>query len=127
MRIFNLLKEICLKLGLIADYVIERGTSGIWTYRKWASGDAECWGTGIATGVATQSLLGGFYTYVDFSLPTNLFNELPICIANASTGTGVSGGTYASATSKNVMRIYVVGNQNDKSVRSRMRVFGTWK
>lgn len=25
------------------DYIVEEGTSGIWTYRKWASGIAECW------------------------------------------------------------------------------------
>ncbi len=25
------------------DYVVAQGTSGIWTYRKWASGMAECW------------------------------------------------------------------------------------
>lgn len=29
----------------IADYIVEQGTSGIWTYRKWNSGIAECWGT----------------------------------------------------------------------------------
>lgn len=27
-----------------SDYVIEEGSSDIWTYRKWASGFAECWG-----------------------------------------------------------------------------------
>lgn len=27
------------------DYVVSYGISGIWTYRKWASGIAECWGT----------------------------------------------------------------------------------
>ena len=27
------------------DVPIEIGTSGIWTYRKWASGLAECWST----------------------------------------------------------------------------------
>ena len=27
------------------DYVIERGTSGIWTYKLYANGYAECWGT----------------------------------------------------------------------------------
>ena len=26
-----------------ADYIIEQGISGVWTYRKWASGIAECW------------------------------------------------------------------------------------
>ena len=29
----------------IADIVIDQNTSGIWTYRKWKSGIAECWGT----------------------------------------------------------------------------------
>lgn len=27
----------------ISDYVVEQGTSGVWTYRKWQSGIAECW------------------------------------------------------------------------------------
>ena len=27
----------------LADFVIQQGTSGIWTYRKWKSGIAECW------------------------------------------------------------------------------------
>ena len=31
------------------DIVIEQGTSGIWTYRKWNSGIAECWGYWSAT------------------------------------------------------------------------------
>ena len=28
----------------IADYVVETGNTGIWYYRKWNSGYAECWG-----------------------------------------------------------------------------------
>lgn len=31
------------------DYVIEEGTSGIWRYRKWESGLAECWGNSSQT------------------------------------------------------------------------------
>lgn len=27
------------------DFVVEQGSSGIWEYRKWKSGFAECWGT----------------------------------------------------------------------------------
>lgn len=26
-----------------ASYIVEKGTSGIWTYRKWSDGIAECW------------------------------------------------------------------------------------
>lgn len=29
--------------GLKTDYVVAQGTSGIWQYRRWASGIGECW------------------------------------------------------------------------------------
>ena len=40
---------VCYKLNGIlpskaVDYIVEQGTSGIWTHRKWNSGIAECWG-----------------------------------------------------------------------------------
>ena len=36
--------------GEMADYVKSQGTSGIWTWRVWNSGIAECWGqTATAT------------------------------------------------------------------------------
>ena len=31
------------------DWVVDVGIDGIWTYRKWASGIAECWGRGAVT------------------------------------------------------------------------------
>lgn len=30
--------------GNLKDFVVEQGTSGIWTYKKWFSGTVECWG-----------------------------------------------------------------------------------
>lgn len=36
-------------LGLLKDYVVEQGTSGNWTYRKWNSGMAELWGISYAS------------------------------------------------------------------------------
>ena len=37
--------------SVVSDYVTSAGTSGIWTYRKWNSGAAECWGVYSASGV----------------------------------------------------------------------------
>ena len=34
------------------DYIVEQNTSGIWTYRKWASGIAECWGKSYTFDIA---------------------------------------------------------------------------
>lgn len=44
-------------LGLLKDYVVDQGTSGNWTYRKWNSGVAELWGivyAAFANGVVMQ-------------------------------------------------------------------------
>jgi hypothetical protein len=48
------------KLSAIADYIVEQGTSGAWTYRKWASGSCELWctyqNTSVTDGMAVVPL-----------------------------------------------------------------------
>lgn len=63
-----------------ADYVVEEGTSGIWTYRKWASGISECWGSKTVSGSFTG--WGAWYTFsvTGENYPTNLFNAVPVAI-----------------------------------------------
>jgi hypothetical protein len=39
--------------------VIEQGTSGIWHYRKWEDGTAECWGGEANNLLFNQSMQGG--------------------------------------------------------------------
>lgn len=46
----------------VNDYVIAQGRSGIWTYRKWNSGFAECWCT-ASNNVATNTKWGNVYYY----------------------------------------------------------------
>lgn len=46
----------------VNDYVIAQGRSGIWTYRKWNSGFAECWCT-TSNKVATNTKWGNVYYY----------------------------------------------------------------
>lgn len=41
------------------DYIVEQGTSGNWTYRKWNSGIAECWGEYKTTITHYVSVFGG--------------------------------------------------------------------
>jgi hypothetical protein len=73
--------------GVCADYVTEQGTSGIWTYRKWNSGIAECWGVYKATGVSlVASHYSGFYYSASISV------ALPFTFASAPEA-NYSGGT----------------------------------
>lgn len=45
----------------INDFVVERGTSGIWTYEKYASGVARCWGMQAYVGATFASSFGALY------------------------------------------------------------------
>lgn len=71
------------------DRVVEEGTAGIWYYRKWSSGMAECWGhwTGTLTHYsAPWSGAYGYYTTVNS--PPNLFVSVPRTIYNAQVASG---------------------------------------
>lgn len=68
-----------------ADYIVEQGTSGIWTYRKWASGIAECWGITAET-TLSFSAWGDMYEAKvcdAIPFPTNLYITVPTVVANA--------------------------------------------
>ena len=62
-----------------ADYVIEQGTSGIWTYRKWESGIVECWGALSCSNIAVDSAWGGVYESAGrrLALPDGVFTAAP--------------------------------------------------
>lgn len=59
-------------LKLEKDYIVEQGTSGIWTYRKWASGIAECWGTTDIYTCSTLETWGSLYA-IDNIIPPIAF------------------------------------------------------
>lgn len=63
----------------LADYVVEQGTSGIWTYRKWNSGIAECWGFQTQTCPLSSAYGSAYYTSVApfCTFPTGLFISNP--------------------------------------------------
>ncbi len=47
--------------ALLQDGIVEQGASGIWEYRKWNSGVAECWCKRTVNGTFTEQW-GGLYT-----------------------------------------------------------------
>ena len=54
----------------IKDYVVERGTSGVWTYRKWNSGFAECWGYHTVSGLNINTAWGSWFSSSVVTLPS---------------------------------------------------------
>lgn len=129
MKLILILKEICYRLNLIADYVVEQGTTGVWIYQKWNSGWAECWtysDISLAGAQTPTALLGGYWTYTDVVLPFEMTYSSITASANGKTGTGLGFG-YAGAISSTTVRVYVLGNQNDKNMVYNAIVHGRWK
>ena len=127
--IITLLKKVLQRLKLIDDFVVETGTDGIWTYRKWDSGTAECWTTETISDTFTYSsaVFDAYAYYKWYNLPDGLFESMSFSSATGRTGTGIGFGfiTFSGVTS---LRLFIVGNQNSSSVTSaRMYISGRWK
>lgn len=112
----------------VADYVVEQGTSGIWNYRKWNSGIAECWTHSAITvrGTHWADVLGGYGYSILLNFPQNLFTNVMAVIANGSTGTG-TGFALATSSNKNNVTVIVVGNQEDNQLTIQVEAKGYWK
>ena len=67
-------------------HIIESGASGIWTYRKWSDGTAECWGSKWVTKQGFTQNGALYYTgYIEVPLPTNVFTTIGtvnLCISD---------------------------------------------
>lgn len=118
------------------DYIVEQGVDGIWTYRKWNSGIAECWGkldityTGVSNFGAVKYMLVG-----PQALPDGLFVTGPSITATARKTQDASGMPFVSLLdpiSTTQFRLYVadVGGTTQTYTYTcsiAFEVKGTWK
>lgn len=115
-----------------ADYITEQGTNGIWTYRKWASGIAECWG--MAEFSVTPNNSWGdthFYGIVSaVTFPNELFVNIPVLSISVSDEGGNFFVAKRNATAINTGPIYAVTlTKSDTAKNAKFSFFarGRWK
>lgn len=56
--------DVTIKGSKLNDFPIEEGMVGIWFYRKWASGYAECWGRTSYSGLTITNPWGNLYSCI---------------------------------------------------------------
>ena len=111
--------------ALKTDYVIEQGTVSNWSYRKWKSGKAEAWITGLSLGSQSGSVWANPIRYKDLSpsLPSGVFTNTPVVVmtsatnqwwvvdANATSTTSISArfATVSSSSSNITVNVYAKG------------------
>lgn len=112
----------------LVDYVIERGTNGIWRYEKWANGKIELWTNSFSHVISFEQLNSNLYYngfHCDVPLTTN------IDYVNG----GVTNWHYANWTSVTIrtekqisFRYYSVNTtENGRNTTFSAHVIGRWK
>ena len=109
------------------DYIVDEGISGIWTYRKWNSGIAECWGSYTTTGgSSTEGSL--YWIGTSTTYPSGLFISTPITEAILQ-GNWIGGILNSDSHSKDSFVGYVWTALNTSSYNFiiNIRATGRWK
>ena len=88
-----------------ADWVVEQGTSGSWSYRKWHSGKIEAWtrwSVGTVAITTASPAYGGYRSgELSTTIPSGIFTSVPraVGIKTYSQGGWLSHLRASSATS----------------------------
>lgn len=115
------------KINVMADYVVEQGVSGGWTYIKWNSGRAECYRKTTSANLGTTGQINGFYyRFYSINLPTGLFIEVTDAQVSADWGTAISWGSVKELTTTAIEEQYF-SNQNGGAGTFFRNVKGRWK
>lgn len=114
----------------IADFIVEQGVVGDWTYRKWFSGIVECWGV-FNTTYSTTLVDGGNYAVtsdvIRVDLSENLFTKSPIVELTPM------GGGYPAIVIANVYNTlftFTIRTEwavNNLPIWLQVRCIGSWK
>lgn len=115
-----------------ADYVVQTGKSGIWTYRLWNSGVAECWGRLLPTQYTINTAWGALYVKDNAILRQDYpftFKELPVVsmslyntVGNCWAYTGTVG-----STSQSPAYGLARGTSGSVTVGVELTAIGKWK
>lgn len=111
----------------MVDYIVEQGTSGIWTYRKWASGLAECWGQPSKSVASSGTYLGANAYSTYFALPSGLFASVDMANANPKLGSSYAIPAYINPNTTSVGVDALSNGSGTKDFSAHIIVRGRWK
>ncbi len=120
----------------MAKAPIDEGSKGIWTYRKYADGTAECWGITTKTISCTSPFGNWFYNSGGYTYETYPFEfaEPPVCNYSInSSGSGsvsvvpMTRGVESTTTTSTQIMVTRPTAVSDISVEVHWNVKGRWK
>lgn len=112
-------------VGAKADFIVEQGTDGIWTYRKWNSGIAECWtyiegNTASDGGWSINPTLPSFFNSTQVIVNVNYWSSGYTTTSAGYTRTNISGSTWS-------IDAYMYNGAPNALAGAYVSAKGTWK
>lgn len=115
---------------LLDDFIVDQGTSGIWTYEKYASGDCECWGQYEinSSSITWNAYLSTGLNYGNTRVlyPFNITDAIINATVNYCGG-NVGWVSTANAIDNTQTSITVVRNGNSGALTINIHVKGKWR
>ena len=122
---------VALNAGLLSACIVAEGTDGIWKYRKWSDGTAECRGIYVQNNVAVTTAWGYLYESDGYNanLPSGLFAETPQFSITLSGGGGAMLETYSKGSATQTPHMCVVRPTPTTidTVNTSIVAYGRWK
>lgn len=115
--------------GNPVSVIEEEGTSGIWYYRKWSSGIAECWLLESKTITGSPSIIMGNAYYISTNLTDfpDIFSEPPRGYGSGRLGSGI-GWLTCIPNKKASITLFIAGNANStEATLDSLFLAGRWK
>lgn len=130
--------ELASDIGVVApaDYIVEKGTSSGWQYRKWNSGVAECWQDLSVSGKECSTAVGSWYRTAPLSVGAYpfTFTAAPNLQMQFETFAGTGGlvwstGTAGSTPKTRPANIYIIRMASAASITGTVHYYaiGKWK
>lgn len=121
------IKALEYKLGLIADYTVEVGQTGIWTYVKKASGIYEAWGNTSVSVAMTNAIQNTYYGNNAVYISDLGFTEI-----KAANVTGQASGAYFGTKIEfyNTNQLHLSSRasaSNTSTINFSINIKGLWK
>lgn len=114
--------------SVIADYIVEEGTDGDWSYCKWNSGKAECWARWSSGAFAPSSTSAPInFRTLTKTFPTGLFYTAPMAFVDLYWGSGYSWASARSVTESELQFACMKVSNTSESAIFYAHAIGTWK
>ncbi|MBP5463030.1 MAG: hypothetical protein J6Y20_13050 [Lachnospiraceae bacterium] len=118
--------------SVVADFVIETGTSNGLTYAKWASGKSECWGSIAFSSLNISTSVSPFYrsSQQTQSLPSGLFTVGPAVTLTPAIDSATCAcycSLYSASTSTIRYYIYSLTSFTNRQLSVNIHAIGRWK